>query len=110
MVYIKRVKTGDEEVSIASMLYHESLRSDSRNHCVPVLDVIQDDIDPNISYLVMPFLRIMNDPQFESVNEVIECVDQLLNVRDCARMVVMKLIYIQGLVFIHEQGVAHRQV
>lgn len=45
-----------------------------------MLDVIQDDEDPSISYLVMPFLRLMNDPPFEHVEEVVDFVDQILEV------------------------------
>lgn len=75
---------------------------------MPVLDVIEDDVDPNISYLVMPFLRTMNDPPFGTVNEIVECVDQLLDVCNCCNILVIELTSIQGLVFIHEQGVAHR--
>lgn len=82
MVYIKRVGTGDLETEIALRLTGGPLLSDPRNHCVPVLDVIQDDVDPTVSYLVMPFLRIMDNPEFEYVEEVVDFVDQVLDVRD----------------------------
>jgi len=92
LVCIKRVKTGDRESAIASLLYSEPYRQDSRNHSVPILDTFVDSEDPSISYIVMPFLREADWPDFENVAEVVDFVDQLL----------------EGLVFMHEMGVAHR--
>lgn len=92
LVYLKRVRTGDEESRIACMLSAPPLRDDPRNHCVPILDIFQDDEDESISYMVMPFLRLINSPPFDTPQDVIEFVDQIL----------------EGLVFMHEQGVAHR--
>ncbi|KAI0054727.1 hypothetical protein BV25DRAFT_1895581 [Artomyces pyxidatus] len=91
-VYIKRVCTGDQESTIAKMLYGEPLRRDGRNHSVPILDEFQDDQDESISYMVMPLLRLIYDPPFAAVGEIVDFADQIL----------------QGLVFMHEQGVAHR--
>lgn len=80
MVYIKRVKTGDMETQIACTLSSDALRQDPRNHSVPIEDVFVDDADPNISYLVMPFLRDIDWPACETVVEVIHFVDQILEV------------------------------
>ncbi|EKM49870.1 uncharacterized protein PHACADRAFT_154503 [Phanerochaete carnosa HHB-10118-sp] len=92
LVYIKAVSTGNDEIKIATMLSSPPLNSDIRNHCVPILDIIEDDNDPDVSLIVMPFLRLMDDPPFDTVDDVVDFVDQML----------------EGLVFIHEQGVAHR--
>ena len=80
LVCIKLTYTNQEESRIAQLLYNESTRSDPRNHCVPILDVFQDNIDPTITYVVMPFLRQMDDPPFEFVEEVVDFVDQMLDV------------------------------
>ena len=80
MVYIKRVETGDTESEIATMLSTEDLLRDPRNHSVPILELIRDPDDPNISYMVMPFLRLMDDPPFEYIEEIIDFVDQILEV------------------------------
>ena len=53
---------------------------DPANHSVPILDTFQDLIDKSISYLVMPFLRLIDDPEFEVVEEVLDFVDQILEV------------------------------
>ena len=112
MVYIKRVKTGDNESRIATMMWSEDLRHDPRNHSVPVLDIFQDDEDPTISYLVMPFLRLIDRPAFDLVEEMVDFIDQILEVRGGVRLHVHSLCThdAQGLVFMHEHGVAHRYV
>lgn len=84
LVYIKRVKKGDNESGIATYLYQESLRQDPRNHSVPILDLFEDTDDPTVSYMVMPFLSLMDDPPFETVAEVVNFCDQILEV--CARL------------------------
>ncbi|KAI0036413.1 hypothetical protein K488DRAFT_41089 [Vararia minispora EC-137] len=81
LVYIKRVETGDTESSLAIMLSSLSTRFDSRNHSVPVLDSFIDNEDPSISYIVMPFLMEPNFPDFETVGEIVDFVDQVLEVR-----------------------------
>lgn len=54
---------------------------DSRNHSVPVLELFVDDEDPEISYMVMPFLRYFDSPEFQTVGEIVDFVDQILEVR-----------------------------
>jgi hypothetical protein len=80
MVYIKRVKTGDQESTIALMFSSPAMRADPRNHSVPILDYFTDEEDPTISYIVMPFLREIDYPPFELVGDVVEFVDQILEV------------------------------
>jgi hypothetical protein len=77
-VYIKQVRTGDLESSIASKL---SAIDDPASHSVPILDTFEDLVDKSISYLVMPFLRLIDNPPFEVVEEVLDFVDQILEVR-----------------------------
>jgi hypothetical protein len=54
---------------------------DSTNHSVPILDTFEDIVNKSISYLVMPFLRLTDDPRFEVVEEVLDFADQILEVR-----------------------------
>ena len=79
-VYIKEVATDSEELHIAQLLAQEEWVSDPRNHCVPVAKVFQDHKTPNVSYIVMPFLRPVDTPPFESVKEIIKFTDQILEV------------------------------
>ena len=109
MVYIKEVKTDSEELRIAQLLTQEDWISDPRNRCVPVVKIFQDHGDPQTSYIVMPFLRPVNNPPFEFVKEIIDFVDQILEVYlHCLKLVGIFKQNIQGLVFLHEKGVAHR--
>ncbi|KAH8097090.1 hypothetical protein BXZ70DRAFT_895290 [Cristinia sonorae] len=91
-VYIKRVETDDNETRIACMLSSEGCRNDPRNHAVPILDHFEDDVNPSVSYLVMPLLRAVDDPPFETVEDIADFCGQIL----------------EGLAFQYEKGVAHR--
>ena len=80
VVYIKEVKTDDDEHRIAQLLAQEDWVNDPRNHCVPIVKIFRDHIDPGVSYIVMPFLRPADNPPFELVKDVIDFVDQILEV------------------------------
>ena len=54
---------------------------DPMNHSVPILDTFEDLVDKSISYLVMPFLRLTDNPPFEVVEDVLDFADQILEVR-----------------------------
>ena len=108
-MYIKQVRTGDLGSSIASML---GAIDSPANHSVPILDTFEDSVDESISYLVMPFLRLADRPRFEVVEEVLDFVDQILEVRleHWLTKAMSSLMHCQGLVFMHSRGVAHRFV
>lgn len=80
MVFIKRVKTGDDESRIALYLSDNTFRRAPQNHCVPIIDYFEDSDDPSISYLVMPFLSSVDGPPFETVGDEVEFCDQILEV------------------------------
>ena len=67
-------------MKIALMLSPTNRQPDPRNHCVPLLDTIPDPSDPNTAYIVMPFLRYVDSPDFVLVDDVLECLDQVLEV------------------------------
>ncbi|KAI0363712.1 hypothetical protein BV20DRAFT_1006889 [Pilatotrama ljubarskyi] len=92
LVYLKKVSSSSQELSICQYFSTEEIRHDSRNHCVPLLDVLQHPTDPEVSFMVMPFLRPIDDPAFETIEDVLDCGEQI----------------IEGLAFMHEHGVAHR--
>jgi hypothetical protein len=62
------------------MLSTKKLRADPRNHCVPIIEVIDDPDEDLLSYMVMPFLRIADSPPFQYVKEIVDFVDQILEV------------------------------
>ena len=81
-VFIKRVdsRTHPNEIKIASRLGSADNRKDKRNHCVLVLAVFPDDRDLWCRYIVMPVLRPFNEPNFTSLGEVLDFVNQTLEV------------------------------
>ncbi|KAH9924130.1 hypothetical protein B0H21DRAFT_765006 [Amylocystis lapponica] len=91
-VSIKAVERDGEEVRIARYLSSPDILPHPMNHCVPIVDVLDDPFDGKTSLLVMPYLRPWNDPEFSAFGEVVDFVSQTL----------------EGLCFLHSQGVAHR--
>ena len=80
LVTIKCLLTDGLEIRIALMLGTPPLSEDPINHSVPILDTFEDLTNPNVSYIVMPLLRDFDDPPFESVEDVFEFGEQLLEV------------------------------
>ncbi|CAL1706166.1 unnamed protein product [Somion occarium] len=83
--------TGWRELEIARLFSSEPRRSDLRNHCIPILDIIELPGE-DISILVMPKLMHVNRPKWRTVGEILEFCEQT----------------IEGLQFMHEHLVAHR--
>ena len=80
-VFIKRVDmhAHPDEVKIAVRLGSPANQEDGRNHCVPILDIFEDE-DATYRYIVMPVLRPFNEPKFVWGVEVIDFVNQVLEV------------------------------
>lgn len=113
LVLLKKIKQSVHpfEVEISKFFHDGPIASDPRNHCVPILDVLQDPDDENMVLLVMPFLREYDVPRFDTFGEVIECFRQLFEV--CLPRFHAGSTYdilFQGLKFMHDHHVAHRQV
>jgi len=85
-------KTHPHEVEITQMFSVEPLASDARNHCVPVYEVLEVPDERDTVLIVMPLLRSYNDPPLQTVGEAVEYFRQVF----------------EGLQFIHEHHVAHR--
>ncbi|TDL17188.1 hypothetical protein BD410DRAFT_843815 [Rickenella mellea] len=91
-VMVKRISAGSKELAIAQFLTAPERARDPRNHCVPILDHFAHDNDPSVHFIVMPVLRKFNNPPFHTVREALDFIEQTL----------------EGISFIHEHGVAHR--
>lgn len=104
-------KKSPHEAEIAQFLSSEPLRSDPRNHCVPILDVLDDPVD-NQTYIVMPMLVMCNIPFFQTVGEVVAFFQQALEVRVACELRATRAEWlpVQGLQFMHQHNVAHRYV
>ncbi|KAH9847021.1 kinase-like protein [Lenzites betulinus] len=91
LVAIKEIRRDSQEQYIVQFL---STIKNSANHAVPVYAILPDPLDPHLAFMVMPFLRPCNDPDFTTIGEVVEFIDQI----------------IEGLVFLHRHRIAHRDI
>jgi hypothetical protein len=68
------------EAEIGQFFQSGQLRLDSRNHCVPIYEVLQLPDDENATMLVMPLLRPFDSPRFETYAEVMDFLRQVFEV------------------------------
>ncbi|KAJ7153518.1 hypothetical protein C8R43DRAFT_1002318 [Mycena crocata] len=80
------------EVPIAELFSSQALAKDTRNHCVKVYETLRIPELSDIAILVMPLLYEMQSPRFETIGEAVECFRQMF----------------EGVRFIHEHNIAHR--
>ena len=69
------------EADIGRFLSKEPLASDPKNHCVPILDVLQVPDQEDRIIIVMPMLRPFDNPRFDTFGEVIDFFRQVFEVR-----------------------------
>lgn len=82
LVSLKKVSATvhPHEVDIGRFLCSEEVASHPENHCVPLWDVLEDPSEDKVLILVMPLLRSCNDPEFETIGEVVDFIRQLITV------------------------------
>lgn len=80
LVYLKKIQPDSRELELLRFLSSPELLQDPHNHCVPLLDVIHDPFDSETCFVVMPYLRYINYPPFELVEDMLECGEQILEV------------------------------
>jgi hypothetical protein len=90
-VMLKVVLTQERphEQSIMKLFSSPEVAQDHRNHCVPLLDVIELP-ETNQELMVMPFLRPFNDPRLRTFGEFVEFFSQTCEV-STSNIVVNKL-------------------
>ncbi|KAJ7080931.1 kinase-like domain-containing protein [Mycena belliarum] len=93
-VVMKRVKTKSKELEMIRFLSSEPMRADSRNHTIPVLDIINLPHDPKVSLLVMMYGRRIDYPPFHCRTEFFDALQQLL----------------EGLEFMHAHNLVHGDI
>ncbi|KAL1713745.1 hypothetical protein EV715DRAFT_295791 [Schizophyllum commune] len=94
-VMLKRVnKRYSKEVEISAMLSSPPMSKDSRNHCVPIYDILEVPDDEDTQIMVLPLLRRYNAPPFDTVGEFIDCLRQVL---ECVQ-------------FLHGHNIAHGNI
>ncbi|KAH9481852.1 hypothetical protein JR316_0006382 [Psilocybe cubensis] len=93
-VVLKKVSTDSQEIPLATLLSSKTWKEDPRNCSVPILDVIMIPGDDAHALLVMPQLLAFHLLPFRFFGEFSEFALQIL----------------QGLEFLHEHNVAHRDM
>jgi hypothetical protein len=81
-VMLKKIypNEGPHELMITQLFSSRELARDPRNHCVPLLDIIE--IPQNGQKLmVMPLLRPFSDPHFQTFGEFVAFFTQICEVR-----------------------------
>ncbi|KAF8508800.1 hypothetical protein JB92DRAFT_2950951 [Gautieria morchelliformis] len=93
-VTLKRIvkSKNSDEVGISKFFSSEPLASDPKNHCVPLLDVLEVPEYEGMVLLVMPILRPFNDPKIWTFGEAVEFFRQVF----------------EGIQFMHKHHYAHR--
>ncbi|TFK64546.1 hypothetical protein BDN72DRAFT_963120 [Pluteus cervinus] len=80
------------EVELTAMWTEPHLVNHPHNHCVRLIEVLTPPDDSDIAIIVLPLFRRLFRPEFQTVGEVVEFFRQAF----------------EGLKFIHENCVAHR--
>jgi hypothetical protein len=75
-VMLKKVSLG-EELRISQLFSSPEVVRDPRNHCVPLLDLIEI---PDAKLMVMPFLRPFDTPRFQTYGEFVAFFSQICDV------------------------------
>ncbi|KAJ6629433.1 hypothetical protein B0H10DRAFT_1776609 [Mycena sp. CBHHK59/15] len=97
LVMLKHVRSelSPYEADTWSYLSSEQLRADPKNHCIPLLDVLDPPgAKPGDKVLVMKFMHNFVEPYFDTVGEGVDFFQQVF----------------EGLKFMHDHLVAHRDI
>ncbi|KZV93311.1 hypothetical protein EXIGLDRAFT_613220 [Exidia glandulosa HHB12029] len=86
----------DRELVIVSRFASQGVRDDPNNHCCPLLDVLRPPLRDGEENFIMvfPMLRALFDPDPDTVGELLKAIADLAD----------------GLEFMHEHNVAHRDI
>ncbi|KAJ6507289.1 kinase-like domain-containing protein [Mycena vitilis] len=82
------------EIGVGTWLSAEPQRSDTENHSVPIREVLQSPLNPDLQILVMPLLQAYDKPRFDTIGETVAFFRQIL----------------QGLRYLHRHNIAHRDI
>lgn len=78
-VIVKKTQT-TEEVKVMQYLSEHNRAQDPQNHSVSFVDHFRAGVDEGEEFIVLPVLRLFNDPPFSAVCEVLDFMQQTLEV------------------------------
>ncbi|KAJ7701551.1 hypothetical protein B0H17DRAFT_866633, partial [Mycena rosella] len=76
MLKISRVDEYPDEVPIAEFFSSTALAADSRNHCVPIYEILRPDLN-DIVIMVLPLRYDLQCLKFNTIGEAVECFRQM---------------------------------
>ncbi|KAJ7267682.1 hypothetical protein B0H12DRAFT_1200803 [Mycena haematopus] len=91
-VVLKRVRKDHHPYEVEIANFFTAFGPSPTNHCVPILVTLHPLDDENMSIIVMPLLRVCDNPRFDTFGEAVELFRQMF----------------EGLQFMHHHHVAHR--
>jgi serine/threonine protein kinase len=111
-VMLKKIfpNEGPHELIITQLFSSRQLARDPRNHCVPLLDIIEMPQNGQ-KLLVLPFLRPFNNPSFQTFGEFVVFFTQICEVgsfQHSSLRINSDGALDQGLQFMHQRNIAHR--
>lgn len=80
-VFLKLIPRSSPEIEIGRLLASPTLQNDPRNHCIPVLDILDDPVHGDGAILVLPLLRQIDRPPPATMQEFTSLVEQTLEVK-----------------------------
>jgi len=82
-VKLKKIEPSQyaDEVDIGRMFSSEPIASDSRNHCIPIYEVLRVPDDDDLVLLVMPMLHAYDTIPFVTIGEAVEFIRQIFEVQ-----------------------------
>jgi hypothetical protein len=82
VVALKKIskKVHPYEAELTQFFSSEPHSSSPKNHCIPLYDELQVPDDDDCIILAIPHCRRYNDPEFETVGEVVEFFRQISEV------------------------------
>ena len=102
---------GPHELTITQLFSSRELARDPRNHCVPLLDILE--MPDGQRLMVMPLFRPFNKPCFQTFGEFVAFFTQICEVisfQHLSSRINSNTALDQGLQFMHERNIAHRYV
>ena len=117
LVSIRRLDTDSLELELLLRFSTTEMRVVPENHCVPVIDHFQPPDDFSITFIVTPYLRCPNKPNYDCADDFMEFVQQMFEVcylrLDFGVPVLLiienylTLTVYQGISFFHAHGVVN---
>ena len=81
------VRGGQQELKIAQMFSSPEVRREPRNHCVPLLEILELPNTLDQKLMVMPLLRPFNEPLFRTYGEFVAFFTQICEVSSTCQSV-----------------------